>query len=691
MKKIRFLNILTIALLTAGMLAAAVQDVSASPSTGPDEPPKETPAPPKLPGDGDGDSGDTGDVGDSSGDKKEGGILTQLYKVVFDSGTMREAIQKAINVMFRDAVEEMSLSENPIYSVGSDVAKIVFESAKLEEIRLSSWLQLRKVAFALLPLTAALTIWASMKDGLYSVTGYANTFEAVAEFFVTIALALASYWLMDQAISLTASLTDAIASSLSIPLTKNLYLGMIVKPFGGMLLNPVMYMVLNIIAFAINLVYMGSVLIVFLSREVVLLLTVALAPLMLILGSVRPLAWLRGLWTKAFLVYLLILPVNVLIMGISYKLLGAALSLDKKSLLAMDFASEMTGAAFQLVIMAGTISVLIALNGSLGKMVYGAAIEIAKKVGTSLASVGAMAGGLAVGLGALGAGGLGAAGTAAGGTASTGGSLAPAAGGGGGLGVTAGSLSGAGSVTNTSKLTSAIGGALSSSRNQVVRSAGQGLRAGNAIKDYKTSQAELAASYKSPPINMKNGVPGFEKGLSDVTSLVDTDQKAMAYGHNSSKTMTNRVVAGGEIAGVTMRSANDEGLLRGFLSETGNLHPGRTNVYLAGREHTRQIAGEYALKQGNPYFPNKVSHTFPANQNVDPRDYAIGEQIMLNEHRRLSVDPDLKPFDVNESVVNDVVSAVYSSRTNSGFTSYNEVFDSVNESDDFLQWVKDNK
>ena len=283
MKKFRFLNILAIALLTAGMLAAAVQDVSASPGTGPDEPPKETPVPPKPPGDGDGGSGDTGDVGDSSDDKKEGGILTQIFKVVFDSGTMREAIQKAINVMFRDAVEEMSLSENPVYSVGSDVAKIVFESAKLEEIRLSSWLQLRKVAFALLPLTAALTIWASMKDGLYSVTGYANTFEAVAEFFVTIALALASYWLMEQAISLTASLTDAITSSLSIPLTKNIYLGMIVKPFGGMLLNPVMYMVLNIIAFAINLVYVGSVLIVFLSREVVLLLTVALAPLMLVL------------------------------------------------------------------------------------------------------------------------------------------------------------------------------------------------------------------------------------------------------------------------------------------------------------------------------------------------------------------------------------------------------------------------
>ena len=680
MKKIRALNIIAILLLTAGMLAAAVQDVSASPGPGPSEPPTDPAPPPDPPDDGDGE-GDTGNVGDSSSAKKEGGVLTQIFKVVFDSGTMREAIQKAINVIFFDAVEEMSLDSNPVYRVGSDIADIVFESAELEKIRLSSWLQLRKVAFALLPLTAALTIWASMKDGLYSVTGYANTFEAVAEFFVTIALAIASFWLMEKAIDLTASLTDAIAKSLSIPLTKNLYMGMIAKPFGGMLLNAVTYMVLNIIAFAINLVYMGSVLIVFLSREVVLLLTVALAPLMLILGSVRPLAWLRGLWAKAFLVFLLLLPVNVLVMGISFKLLGAALTLDEPT----HVMSEMTSAVIQLVIMAGTISVLIALNGTLGKMVYGAAIEISKKVGTSLASVGAMAGGLVVG-----AGGLGAAGTTAGGTAAASGSVAPVAGGGGGLGLTTGSLSGAGSITNTSKLTSAIGGALSSSRNQVVRSAGQGLRAGNAIKDYKTSQAELAANYKSPPINMKNGVPGFEKGLSDVTSLVDTDQKAKAYGP-SSKTLKNRAVAGGEIAGVTMRAANEEGLYRGFLSETGNLHPGRTNIFLAGREHVRSVAGDYALKQKNPYFPNKVNTSFPDNRNVDPRDYAIGEQIMINEHRRLSEDPDLKPFAVNESLVNDVASAVYSSRINSGFTSYNEVFDSVNESDDFLQWVKDSK
>jgi len=675
MKKFSFLNILALALLTAGMLAAAVQDVSASPGMGPYEPPNETPAPPKPPGD-----GDTGDVGDSSDDKNEGGVVTWIKKIVFDSSTMKDAIVTAINFIFYDGTVSLTAESNPLYVLGKDISELVFHSTELKNIRRSSWIQLRNVAFALLPLAAALTIWASMKEGLYSVTGYANTFEAIAEFFVSIGLALASYWLMEQSISLVKIMSTAISDSLGTNITMDVWQGMLHKNTFLLTSGPgtgIMSMVLGIISFCVALAYIFSVVFAFLAREVVILLTVALAPLMIILGIIRPLAWLRSLWAKAFIVFLLLLPINVLVMGISFKLWASV----------ADISTQKAATFLQLAIMIGVLSVLVALNGTVGKMVFGAAVEATKKIGTSVLSAGALVGGLAAGIGT---GGLSAAGTAAGGTASAGGSLAPATGGGGGLGVTAGSLSGAGSVTKTSKLTSAIGGALSSSRNQIVRSAGQGLRAGNAIKDYKTSQAELAASYKSPPINMKNGVPGFEKGISDVTSLVDTDQKAMAYGP-SSKTMKNRVAAGGEIAGVTMSAANDEGLYRGFLSEAGNLHPGRTNIYLAGREHVRSVAGEYALKQRNPYFPNKVNTSFPDNRNVDPRDYAISEKIMVNEHRRLSEDPDLTPFDVNESVVNDVVSAVYSNRTNSGFTSYNEVFDSVNESDDFLQWVKDNK
>ena len=685
MKKIRVLNILAIALLTAGMLAAAVQDVSASPGLDPYEPPKETPAPPKPPGDGDGDSGDTGNAGDSSDEKKEGEVVTWIKKIVFDSSTMKDAIVTAINFIFYDGTVSLTAKSNPLYVLGNQISELVFRSTELEDLRKTSWIQLRKVAFALLPLAAALTIWASMKEGLYSVTGYANTYEAVAEFFVSIALALASYWLMEQSITLVKILSTAISDSLQTNITMDVWQGMLHKNTFLLTSGPdtgIMSMVLSIISFCVALAYIFSVVFAFMAREVVILLTVALAPLMIILGTIRPLSWLRALWAKAFIVFLLLLPVNVLVMGLSFKLWSSIASIK----------TQAAATFLQLAILIGVLSVLVALNGTVGKMVFGAAVEATKKIGTAVMSAGALAGGLLVGAGGLGA--VGAGGLAAGGGSMSAGTQATASstlgGGGGGLGVTAGSLSGAGSITNTSKLTSAIGGALSSSRNQVVRSAGQGLRAGNAIKDYKTSQAELAANYKSPPINMKNGVPGFEKGLSDVTSLVDTDQKAMAYGP-SSKTMKNRVVAGGEIAGNTMKAANEEGLYRGFLSETGNLHPGRTNIHLAGREHTRSVAGEYALKQRNPYFPNKVNTSFPDNPNVDPRDYAISEKIMINEHRRLSEDHDLTPFDVNKSLVNDVVSAVYSSRINSGLTSYNEVFDSVNESEDFLQWVKDNK
>ncbi len=647
--------------LLVGISTISVSVVSAHPGELPPVPPP-PPAPTPAPPPGNADTGNPAEEG------KSGGVLTQIFKVMFDSSTMKDAIVNSIDSIFNDAVGNLTASTSPFYKMGSEISDIVFETEKLKAIRLTSWIQLRKVAFALLPLTAALTIWASMKDGLYSVTGYANTFEAIAEFFVSLAIALASFWLMEQAISMVKILTLAIAESLQVDITGSVYAGMLIKPAALGLSNPIMSMILNILSFALVLTYMGSVTIAFLAREVVLIMTVALAPVMIILGSVRPLAWLRGLWSKAFIVFLLLLPINVLTMGVALKLWVAALSLSSGPLAAL----------LQLAILAGTLSVLIAVNGTLGKLVYGAAIEVAKKVGKTLTSVATMAAGLAVG--AAGAGALG--GSALGGSLGGAQGLAPAAGGGGGMALGGGPAGGV--VTSTSKLTSSIGRTLSSSRSSAVSSLGRGMQIGAMVKDHQMANQSPPSS---PQMNIaQNGVPGQSKGVADVMGQIDTPQKAAAIGSDQA-TLANRVTMGAETAASTLEAVESGGLsARDYLRDTSYLNPGIPDVEMAGRDFIRSEAGSFALGGRSNFTQTALVNTTPNTVGLHSLDYQAAQRIVQSEQRYGS-----SYFnEISASKIQDVALAVHAQRL-SGTRSYDAIINNAKKEPDLKAWIDKSK
>jgi len=640
------------------MLLVAVSTIFvSSANAGPDGPGTPPPPQPKTTPDPTGDDG-----GDSGDNKKSTSIITQIFKVIFDTSTMKDAIVNSLDSMFHDAYGDVTKSAGPFYQTGSEISEIVFETEKLQEVRKSSWLQLRKVAFALLPLVAALTIWASMKDGLYSVTGYANTFEAVAEFFVSIAIALASYWLMEQAISLVKVLTVAIAESLQVDITGSVYAGLVIKPSLAAMSSPVMSMIFYIFAFALILTYMASVTIAFLAREVVIIMTVALAPVMIILGSVRPLSWLRGLWSKAFMVFLLLLPINVLTMGVSFKLWVAAMSLS----------SGMVATILQLLLITGTISVLIAVNGTLGKLVYGAAIEVAQKVGETVAAVGSLAFAAVGGVGAL----LGGAGAAA--------STAPVVAGGGGTG---GSMAlantGGGAVTSTSKLTSTIGNVLSSSSSGILRSMGGGLKAGNAINDYKTA----SNTPPSPKLNIgKNGVPGLEKGTEDVMGQIDTPQKAAAIGSDQA-TLSGRVNLGAQTSAATLEAVEGAGLSAGdYLRDTNYLNPGRPNIEMAGRDFVRSEAGSFALGNKSNYVQTDLPNSTPRTRGLHSLDYQAAQRIVQSDQ---SVGNN-HFSEISASKMQDVAQAVHARRL-SGTRSYDAIVNSASKESNIVDWINNSK
>ena len=647
-----------ILMLLVAVSTIFVSSAYAQPGEAPGPPPPwDPPTTPEPPGDDGGDSGDN---------KKSTSIITQIFKVVFDTPTMKDAIVNSLESIFDEAFGTITTDSSPLYKMGGEISVLVFRTDKLQELRFTSWKQLRKVAFALLPLVAALTIWASMKEGLYSVTGYANTFEAVAEFFVSIAIALASYWLMEQAIELTRALTLAISESLQLKIEASVFSGLVIKSAGFGAMNTILAMIVKVLGFALVLTYMGTGLIAFLSREVVILLTVALAPLMIILGSVRPLSWLRGLWFKAFIIFLLLLPINVLVMGVSFQLMISA----------TDYATSTLAGFFQLLVVAGTISLLIAVNGTLGKLVYGAAMEVAQKVGESVAAVGSLAVAAAGGVGAL----LGGAGAAAG--------TAPVVAGGGGTGGTmALATTGGGAVTSTSQLTASIGNVLSSSRNGILRSMGGGLKAGNAIRDHKLASAAGPSPEPSPQLNIgKNGVPGFDKGLEDTMTQIDTPEKAMALGSNQ-ETLAPKLTEATTTAGSTITAAEEGGLSgKDFLTDAGYLTEGRPDIVMAGREFIRSEASASVLGSGSSFLRTELPKWTPSTQSIVTYDYLAAGRILQHEQKFAG-----SPFnkDVTPKEVGRVARAVQARRVNGG--SYRSIISSAQRDSNLKDWVDTTK
>jgi hypothetical protein len=646
----------------------SVSSVSASGNSLPA--PQGTPPPPSPPPD-PGTPEPSGDD-DDGGEKKS--IINRIINIIFDYRTMKDAIISTVSGMFEDGVADIATEGTELYGLGAEISKIVFPDPEqiksanqlsMKDVRQSTWREMRKVAFALLPLVAALTIWASMKEGLYSVTGYANTLEAVTELVVSIAIALASYFLMEQAISLTSSLAVAIGGAFEYNIKLSVLAGALIKPMTFANSSPIMAMILYIFALVFLVVFMGSVFIAFLAREVVLVMVVGMAPLMMILGSVRPLGWIRALWTKAFFVVLLILPINVLLLGVSVKL----------QIIAADLTTGLTGTIFYLLIVVGIISILIAVNSALGKLVYSAAIEVAQKIGSAIedvVSIGAVLGGAAIGAGGFSA--------LLGGT---GGTMGLATNGGGGFsggGMLASTVSTGGDITQTGNLTKVIGTALSGSRSKVLSGFGRGLSAGSNIKDQQQKQLQQTQP-TLPPIDIENnGMPGYNEGMDDVKNLYQGDFSSMPYLAEESILNSNGEAAGNALQ-ATLRAAEDDRISGRLVYK--ELGVNRPDLKMAGREITQKEVGTAVLGNHSPYMANNINFQAPTTPGLHQRDYAVALRMALNDqkhHGSAFRDPD-------PQMMGDVARAVRESRL-SGMSWTQNIIDDAS-SQDLQNWVDD--
>jgi hypothetical protein len=249
----------------------------------------------------------------------------------------------------------------------------------LSQVMFSTWKITAGIAAILMPLVLSIVVTSALKTGTTSVTGYAQARESLLNWVICTAAAASSYFLLSQAIAISQALEAAITDGLAKAVGENVN-------WGYHLIERLLYIdittqatswILGIFAILLVITLSGTIILSWFAIKVVLLLVAALAPIILLMGILPPFRWLQGLWLKVTTVALLLWPVNILLIGIAV-LLTTAFFFDNHISLVNDL--------FCYVVVAGVISVLIGLNSMFGKLVYGAAIEIAGKLKDSLST-----------------------------------------------------------------------------------------------------------------------------------------------------------------------------------------------------------------------------------------------------------------------------------------------------------------
>ena len=384
---------------------------------------------------------------------------------------------------------------------------ILQKNGMFREVRHDLWKVSIVIAGILMPLSFMISIGAALKDGTSSVTGYASAREAILNWVIAAGAAVSSYFILTKVIELASMSMIAIFEGLLGEINANLNLGdnivgslilsgmVLATPGLGQIFMSFFGMLL-----AVGLV--ASIGLALLAREVILVLVVGIAPIMLILGSVGPLRWLNGLWMKVTTIALLLGPANAL-------LIGAAALLGMKAHQTGWSGGGITDRILGYLVALGIISVLIGLNTMIGKMVYGAVIEIAGKALKGVMAVVNLAG-VALGVAAAPAiagmvGGSGA--VAAGASAS---------------GTTAATTGGLGAVAEASsqmRLTSAIGMGIARTGLPGARGFGTGMTIGGAAEAHKQVKQGIAQAAETRQQLKTSGEPWGDPNLSMDTAI----------------------------------------------------------------------------------------------------------------------------------------------------------------------------
>ncbi len=530
-------------------------------------------------------------------------LQTIIQTIFFPFETLAEGVRTALGELFsKAAIEALAPMKETLNTATGWLLPNGATGGTLQDLRLRAWRAMAAVAGVLIPLALMITVGSAMREGVTSITGYADAREALLSWLIGVGAAAASYFLLEKAIDLSNAMSMAVGESMGHAAVQDWNLGdQLLGAFVNLQLleaaGPLMQLFLGFFALFTMIAVVGSITIALLAREVLFLLLVALAPVIFIMGSIQPLAWLRGLWTKATVLTLLLGPANYLLLTLAGMLAAKANALS----------SGIATAILGMLIALGIISVLIAMNSMVGKLVYGAAMEITKKAWGSTMGVlqlGALAAGFAL---APAVGGMlgGGAGVLGGGSAP--GPLAGAGLSGGKLasglstaGTTAGIAGGTfGSSRKVSDLAGSIGHALAASRNPIARGFGRGLVGGGALDTAGHNASPGLIPRITEPVD---SAAGLTTAREELEQRFAGDEKSAASIGLPREEASAKLREGVALGGNAFRAMERLGVDPGTALRDLGYYRG-ANMHGAVTSFGRVTASRWALGHRSPYPP----------------------------------------------------------------------------------------
>ncbi|MEJ2607329.1 MAG: hypothetical protein P8Z41_11725 [Anaerolineales bacterium] len=599
---------------------------------------------------------DPGADNNSGGTQQETIIRERVVREVhFPYENLSDGVQGAITDIFEDlATATKGKFQEALSDFQSDIPEY---EQKFRGAMFSAWKVTAGIAAILMPLVLILVVVSSLKEGTTSVTGYAAARESLLNWVICIAAAASSYFLLSKAVDLSKALELAITDGMTKAVGETIDWGwhllgnLLTIEVSGLLFGVLM----AIFAILLSVALASSIILSWFAVKIIVLLSVAIAPIILIIGIMSPFRWLQGLWLKITTVALLLFPINRLLLGI-----GALISAKFATSPGIDIPEILIA----YLIATGILSILIGVNTIIGKLIFGAAIEVAGKMKDMVM------GALNIATIALGASPVGGAITSAiGGAAS-------------GMTSAAGVAGSSAAVMAQQNLSNSIGNAIAKTGLPGASGLAAGMRVRNAL------QAQNQLSQLTNDIGQGLSNPAqlqgpLDLGLSRQRSTdgimedYGTDNMLHAVGMKDNE-LSNRVNAGNDLADATLSAMKDTGRISTLMSEmgyTGNLQSASDNYH-------RWVSESYALRNHAKFTgPSSFAPADPSR--LSARDFNAATEIVRE------IDPkDIGPYDA--SLMSGLAHSIHQRRRQTGQSHEDIVKDATKSSgvEQLKSWMK---
>ena len=352
-------------------------------------------------------SGAGGQSNNNHNDNSEGGgndiirYITQIFHIVnfpdadIDNWVAKIAYKNVANI---NTVVVSLLSQSMAVTVSGPYGMIgqTSNASIFQELVRPGWNTSLTIAIILLPAVLALSLVLAMRNGLESVMGFADMREGITSWFVSAVLAGGSYhviWLFHR---LSMEIAKLFLGSVTVDnflnaLLNTVVLNSAITSLSSLLSGPTAGAIAGLVVFTFAIVLgvaiFGALALAGAAYVALVVIFSVIAPLVLVISSVPALHWLRMTWLRAITIVLMLAPLNALLIALTVTLLGKT-----------ETGGGAGGWVGGLLVALSAMSLLLTMNYKAGEFAFGAVMEIAKGVLSSVASVGGAALGLGVGL-----------------------------------------------------------------------------------------------------------------------------------------------------------------------------------------------------------------------------------------------------------------------------------------------------